>query len=184
MGTDTIIFLIFVLVFVFGGAIKKFIERLNEQGQAGRRPRADFEATPDELAEFLRGLSAARRPAARAEARPAAPDRFWEALPAEPEPETLRTALMAAPAATAPAARPRPAEPRRRRRPAASRRARPAESGRPTAEAVPAEAAKAAAAFPLALRGMGLRNAVVWSEVLGPPVALRQRRGRRPAARG
>ena len=37
----------------------------------------------------------------------------------------------------------------------------------------------AAAVTPLVLKGFGLKQAVVWSEVLGPPVSMRRRGGRR-----
>ncbi|MHC4592051.1 MAG: hypothetical protein ACYS8L_05065 [Planctomycetota bacterium] len=64
------------------------------------------------------------------------------------------------------------------RQAAAPARAVRAQKARPAK--APAEALKAAAVTPLALRGLSLRQAVVWSEILGAPISLRRLRRRTP----
>lgn len=190
MSPRTIIWIVFILVFVVGRALRKALaggveRRRAEAGDAG------YEATTADIQEFLRGLTSAagqgtvgvqQGPAdgmqvlegpARAEAaRPAAPvgraaaTPFWEGRPAVP---------IAVPG---PAAKPLPVRTQRRRQPAQQPKRRPREplaaAGRPTV--VPPKAAAGGPPLSLALRGTDLRRAVVWAEILGPPVSRRRAR--------
>ena len=195
MTADTIIVVIVVLLFVISG-LKKLWQRLEEEAAAGPAARPEFEATSDEIKEFLQGLQAAQparvqheAPPLRggadgiltvldvAEPRPAAPAERRE-VPLPPSRVSAETPT----AVRRPAARAQPAR-RPRRRPGRRPREAPPSAGADDAwEAkVPARALKAAAVTPLALRGFGLKQAVVWSEVLGRPVGLRRSRRRPPA---
>jgi len=181
-GGDAIILIIFVIIFVISG-LKRLLQMLAEQAEGERAQRPDVEATPTEIEEFLRGLQAARRqqPQARArqvaapragriaarapaEAPPAAP--FWqEGGPGarEPVPQVRPTRVQRRPEPKEPAPGPTPARER--------------------AEAAPAAAATPVAVTPAGLKRISLKDAIVWSEILGPPLSMRRGGGRRPNSR-
>ncbi len=156
MDLDTIIFVAVVVFFVFGGLLKRLLEAVAKAGeqQAGK---TEYVAPPDAVREFLRSLHEAKaEPPQREAARPAAP-RAARAT------SVRRSALRPGEAEQAARRREEPAAaPRRRAR-------RPA----PTAPSTPAEELKAAPLSLLALRRIDLKQAIVWAEILGPPVALR-----------
>ena len=189
MSPRTVIWIVVFLIFVLGRALRKALAGSAERTRAGAGE-AGYEATTADIQEFLRGLTPAagqrtvgtqQGPAggmqvlegpARAEAaRPAAPvaraaaTPFWEGRPVVP---------IAVPG---PAAKPRPVGTQRRRQPAQQRKRQPREplaAGRPTV--VPPKAAAGGPPLSLALRGTDLRRAVVWAEILGPPVSRRRAR--------
>lgn len=186
------IFWLVVIVFVIGRAIKKSVEGAAAQQKAETEDET-YAASPEEVREFLRGLGP--RPAPRVQAPAAggagivrdvlaalggesvaAAERPRIARPAPWEAEKSRPAATRAPARS----------PRRPRRPRREEQPRP-----PTAERPPSRRPEAPPVIPgrpggrggtplrFALRGRDLRKAIVWAEVLGPPVSLR--RSRRPA---
>ncbi len=181
---EAVVPLIVVLFFILGG-LKKALEAAGQaQQRAKGRAGGDFEASPEEVQEFLRGLEAAHgKPAAeppedrpgRQAAEPVRerkrPQPLWEAA-GEAEPATSVSARQATIARARRARRARPREDRKSIVP------------KPAAEtadqSVPAEAAVA----PAALKKFGLRQAVVWSEILGPPVSRRRVPGHRPPGLG
>jgi len=189
MRPQTVIWIVFILIFVVGRALRKALAGSAERTRA-QPGEAGYEATTADIQEFLRGLTSAAGPRTvggqqgpadgmqvlegpvRAEAaRPAAPGAraaatpFWEGQPAVP---------IAVPV---PAAKPRPVRTQRPRQPAQQPKRRPREplaARRPTV--VPPKAAAGGPALPLGLRGTDLRRAVVWAEILGPAVSRRRAR--------
>lgn len=197
MSAEVVMLIILAFLFVFGGLIRKLAERFSEQVDVEEGARADQEASPGEIREFLRSLEVARKPRVQHDVRPLreGPDEVLavaeavEVAPAEERavmprpwsPAPQRQEPVRRPPREMPSARqPRRAAPRETRE-APPSPAKPAERRR--AVEVPPEAVKAAAVTPLALRGFGLKRAVVWSEILGRPVGLRRTR-RRPPAKG
>ncbi len=206
---DGIIVIIVVLFLLFGGALKRVLQRVTQQMEEDRASSPDYEASPEQVKEFLGSLETGGQPqvradvqaaAARPEREPAGRDLLWslekptetglaEVLgtrvrPTVPPQRTTVSPFWGGAETIAAAPRPRekPAVPRppRREPTEASRRIRVAE-----AEPVkpPHEARKAAAVTPLALHGLGLKQAVVWSEILGRPVSLRRMRRRSPGGK-
>jgi len=212
MDTSTIISLIVVAVFLLmGGGLKKVKEALSEQEAPQQKPRTDYEASPEEIKEFLRGLTAAQRqevppPAGPAAAREQALAPARQAVDlgeplATPLPATavappgpvregpVRVSAPRPPRSAAPAPR-RPGSkapvasselhgPRERllaRLKDALQQAPVAPSGPPKDRRAPPAAVQAAAGMPVALRSLSLKQAVIWSEVLGAPVGIRRRR--------
>ncbi|MHC4788515.1 MAG: hypothetical protein ACYS8K_04830 [Planctomycetota bacterium] len=187
MSVDTIIFIVVVILFVFGGALKKLLERVAQQVQADREGGEAFQASPEEIEKFLRGLGVRGEPPAPEGHPPAAaePQRaFGPAEAAEPPPAQLRQARQPpAPAGRrAPARRLAVPRPRRQAEPEAedlrARLTAAERVGRPPAPAPPPVAVPSGARPP---RGADLRQAVIWAEILGTPVGLRRLRRRPPA---
>ena len=195
--------------------MKKTKEASSAQRPDGATDKTVYEATPDEVRDFLRSLSGG--PAGRPVGQPAAGQQRvapgQQRMAAGPAPaagvqDVLDgAALQQAPPRPEPAPFPwdehppavQAAQPAQRRRPAGPppvqeqpaprvrrRKAKPAakkpKRARKAVKAeVPPVAKKAAAVTPLALRRFGLKQAVVWAEILGPPVSLRRRQ--EPATR-
>jgi hypothetical protein len=174
----TIFWIIVILLFVIGRALKSAKDATGRQGEAVPDDEG-FQATPDEIQDFLRSLNAAaQRRGAGVNVAPEVGERarltppqatqpaFWEGVaPVQPMP-VVET--------------PRPQRPRRAQAPRkapARRKAPPREVLVATPPAAPApQKQQGTAAHRLALRGTDLRRAVVWSEVLGPPVSCRRAR--------
>jgi len=176
--------IIIVLVLVFSSAIKRLLERMQEQMGSEVDAPEGFEASPEEIRDFLASLQSGHQ--RRAQAGPAMSRVPDDVLPMSPE---VRPRLMRGPAEEElllPMQEPMQAEDRpagvvapprveeqaerRATRPTRRRRPRRTERKKPV---VATEVQKAAAVTPLALRGMDLRKAIVWSEILGKPVSLR-----------
>jgi hypothetical protein len=197
---------ILLLFFVVPALVKKILSMVQEQAKPDQGERGTYEATPDEIADFLRSIERGRaqaqpeagpRPAAGEPGRPAGGVAMQvpeaPAAPAMPEAAalvrpTLRRPARApkqraeAPARAASAGRARTAKPRKRTR----RTRRPAQQAPRTAKARPAKKGKGVRAVVPAKRAPAtprsaadLRQAVIWSEILGPPVSVRRRRGRK-----
>jgi len=177
MGVDTILFIIFIVVVLFGGAVKKLLDKLQEQLAAQGRDRVDYEASPEQVMEFLEGLRTAQRPRVGGQEAPAGEGLREARARAElPRPIVLPPQLERQAPSPPPAPRVAPRKRPRRRAEAPS----PTAARRKKEPALPPQARKAAAVTPLALRGTDLRQAVVWSEILGPPVSMRRSRTRPP----
>jgi len=203
---DLIIFIIIGAIVLLGRLLKKLGEA---GGREARRPPGQvrvpgYEAPPEEIREFLRNLQGARRveahaarpPVAQSPAKLPRPVEELEpqaaaleaGLPTEPAPAETTwepERILERPVETPPVARVR----RRRAKPAAKAVVRPAAppAVQPLREekapATPAAPLTAAAGMPVALRRLGLREAVVWSELLGLPVGLRRLRRQPPRGR-
>ncbi len=177
MGLDTILFIIFIVVVLFGGAVKKLLDRLQEQVAAQGRDRVDYEASPEQVMEFLEGLRTEQQPQVGGQEAPVGEGlREARARPELPRPIVASPQLERQ--APSPLPLPRVAPRKRPRRRAEAPSA--AGARRKKEPALPPQAQKAAAVTPLALRGTDLRQAVIWSEILGPPVSVRRSRLRPP----
>jgi hypothetical protein len=184
------VFWLIIAVFVIGRVIKSIKGAAEQQAAAGADEEG-FEAAPEEIQEFLRSLTtAAQRRAAGAEGPPAV------AVRREPRPvRAARQRAAQAPfwtppppvqpkPAARPTAKPQPSRASRKKR-VAPRKSPPREvlAARPPAQTAP-KPRRGGKAPILALRGTDLKRAVVWSEILGPPVSLRRTRrlpiGRQP----
>ena len=180
MGVEGVVFFIIMLFVFFGRVLPKLLEQAGKQQARPPRPpggRADFRATPDEVLDFLRGLEAKRPP--QPEPKVAAELPVPEEGPVAPGLVSMGLPLAAdrmreseEPVAVAPTRR-------KRRRPTRRRAAVPPA---PLREA-PTQAPEAAALKFTMLRGAGLKQAVIWSEILGPPVSMRRGRVHRHPAR-
>jgi hypothetical protein len=176
-----IIFIVIVVVVFAASIIKKLKEMVEGQVERGQDVRVDYEATPAEIQDFLRSITAGQRQEVNVEAPPAAPQPAQvrrQARPAEAPAgrsfwDALEGPVPAAPAAAAPVT-PK-AAPRRRKRPRREPAAPPAQAVKPPEAPAPEKAKAAAGLTPLALKGMDLKQAFAWSEILAPPVALRRR---------
>ncbi len=105
----------------------------------------------------------------------------WDEHP--PERPAVQPAQQRRPAVARPVEEPTPPPRARRRRAKPKARKKAEQAPKPAKAKVPTVAKKAAAVTPLALRGFGLKQAVVWSEILGPPVSLRGGSGRPRSSR-
>ena len=201
MDWDFVIFLVVAAVVLLGRLLKKATEAAGrDAARMGRQP-PGYRASPQEIKEFLHNLQRGRQPAAQVPAPSAqapgelvVPIEMLEpsALVLEAEPVAAARPVVAgldiAPVLEVPAEA-RPVARVRRRKPSGRATARPkpapvaatpvqAPKEGPVPAAAAAAAAVAAAGMPVALRRLGLREAVVWSEILGPPLGLRRLRGR------
>ncbi|MCK4284472.1 MAG: hypothetical protein KAX44_09165, partial [Candidatus Brocadiae bacterium] len=187
MNADAIIVIVVMLFLLFGGALKRLLQRVAQQMEEDQASQPDYEASPEQVKEFLSSLETTQQPqvgadvqaaAARPQREPATRDLLWSLeKPAETGLAEVLEPPVQAPAgpqrttvspfwggaetvAAAPRPREKPAAPRqpRRKRTEASRRIKVAEAG-PVKP--PREARKAAAITPLALRSLGLKEAVV-----------------------
>jgi len=176
--------IIIFLIIIFSSGIKKVLQLLAKQMAAQEgQPRGE-EATPDQIREFLERIQGVERrpqqPArpperARAEAEPVA---AWEAefapfaveVQQEPARELPPQPEVQVPPQISTRKRPRP-----KKRVARTRRPEP------TARAQePKETTPAAPSRPSAIKDWDLKQAVIWSEILGRPVSRRRHLGHRP----
>lgn len=186
---DDLIPIIVVLLLVIGGVVKRLAERLGTTRERDEHPRPDYEASPQEIRAFLESLGMPKRAQAQppASVQQLGPREGPSVLLAEPlraEPEAAQVSLRSvgtlySPELLVPVPAPAKAPPQRARR--AKRAAAPAPAPK-LAQPVPAaQVAKRPAVPMLALDRSRLRQAVIWSEVLGRPVSLRgQRAGEGP----
>lgn len=199
---EAIVPLIVIIIFALSG-LKKLLQSVAEQAQEGRgEDSGEYVASPSDLQDFLRGLEQARREqggaaaqagAGQGRAAEGAPQRrrrpqegaarargggrqaaarraerslevqqgataFWEQTEAEetpPPPTEKKREEKPKPAVRAEAAAARKAEPSRER-------------------------PELPALTPEGLKSADLRQAVIWSEILGPPVSKRPRPGHVP----
>jgi len=173
--------LIFIgLILLLNAVIKRIARGLAQQQAArgGRQPAP--EALPEPVRELLEEIGAARprQPQAPApgQARPAPAWPVPAVMPAEvveAQPVQERPARPARKALRAAAAR-RPSKPRRK-----APRRRPAAKVTPATPPAPARAPTRAGPRP----PFDLKQAVIWAEILGPPVCMRQRIGHAPPTR-
>jgi hypothetical protein len=176
MSIGSFFFLVLVLIFVISG-LKRMLEGLAREAEKDQPRKADFEASPSEVQEFLRNLQQARRQQPQAQA-PAggmhAPTR--RRMPAAPAMMEGAIFVQEAPAPQAPAVRPVRAP--RRRQPDDDTveelvATEPLKEEPPPTKPVAPELPE--------LKKTGLKEAVLWSEILRPPLSKRrQRGGRRP----
>ena len=201
MKSDTIIAIIFGIVFVLS-ALKKLTQTQAEArkgggAQGGAPPRPDAEAGRSEVEDFLRSLQESRRKqgqeqapqrpmqgaqrqAVRAPARRPQEAPFWQGLPAQPANEegpTTTLVRLDEPPLQPPAPAVRPTRARRRKQ--EDRAVETLVAKEPVKDTAPTVAKPAAAALP-DLKKFNLRDAVIWSEILRPPLSLRGRAGRPP----
>jgi hypothetical protein len=181
MGLGNIIWVIFIIIFLVSG-VRKMLEALQKEAQKGAARKPDFEASPSEVEEFLRNLQEARRQQGQVQAGPGRLQRVpRQGTRAQaPRPETPFWQEQAREQAneegpSVPAVRPvrvRRREPRRE--PTVETLVAPPAGKEPAAPAV-----KPAAPPPPKLKAMSLRDAVIWSEILGAPLSMRPRGGGR-----
>ncbi len=190
-----IIPIIIILFFVFGGAIKRMLEQLQQQAGGGGEDEGGYEATADEIRRFLERSRSPRamegeQPVPPAEVRP--PRAAAGPQPARPgmgDAGSLIEQLFMGPSAEEARLTERLEERRReaamqeraRREEEAKReKARRAEARREAARRE--ERARQAAAAETVAKGgdFDLKRAVIWAEILGRPVSLRDRRGGPP----
>ena len=143
-------------------------------GGEGGVPGAAERARPAGPARVQAGGAPLRGPGAPARARPPGPARvqagaapFWAPAPAVEEMPDVR-----------PAPQPRRVRTQSRKKPTPRRKSPPREVVAATERAAAAAPKKPRgdAAPVLALRGTDLKRAVIWAEVLGPPVSRRRNR--------
>jgi hypothetical protein len=158
MNIDTIVFIIVVVVFLFGGLIKRMLEALQEQARVERGPEPDWEASPEQIREFLQSLEGEEQPEAPA------PERAAVQAPRPRAAQPAEEVSFRPP--SAPRGRARPERPPARRRRRAEAPPTPAKAEPPHPPAITAEDP----------REFDLRKAVVWAEILGRPVSLRRDR--------
>ncbi len=187
MGFGNFLFFIIVLIFAIS-AIKRAMENAAKEAGKNAPLGRDPEAGPSEVEEFLRSLQQARRQQAQVQARPGRPqaaqrqamrpqppvpaeEPFWQEAGRPP----VREARPAAPAV-------RPVRVRRPRKPDVDDHVETLVAKQPVKESPPPEA-KPVVAVPASLKKVGLKEAVIWSEILGPPLSKRRRGGRGPLGR-
>ncbi|MGD2174249.1 MAG: hypothetical protein PVJ27_02510 [Candidatus Brocadiaceae bacterium] len=173
---DLIIGLIFLGIIVFS-VIKKALESLAEKTERGAARGGGYEASAREIQDFLKSLGVQQEP----EEQPGRAPR--EQARAEARVQRAQAARRMGPPAGPPTA-PRMRE--RRREPAKKRRKRrktvPPQREEKPAATEPSEARqKVGPALPPSGR-LSLKQAIVWSEILGPPVSLRRSRHHVPPA--
>jgi len=177
MEEFAILILIGFIVLV-NAIIRKLAQSMARQQRAAGEG-AQYEATPEQVRKFLQEIAGGARPAqappaARPAAGPVQPPVVPPIVPVEPEGQPA-----VPPAARVSPPSPPPRRPTRRRRD--RRRPRPAQPALPVQEEVAAAARRAPVAT--GLRGFDLKQAVVWSEILGRPVSMRRHIGHRPPTR-
>jgi hypothetical protein len=187
---DDVILVVVVMLMIFG-ALKKLFERLAEKAQADGDEDEHYEASPEDIRAFLqslgtaaRGPAAPRRPAPRAAAQGLPPESVSAPPPAPPQaaldvlPLVSSERVSGAPVQLS-RELPSAAKKRRRRRPAA-----PLQRVTRRVAAPPARTPEAGLSSRSSLRRVSLKQAVIWSEILGSPVSMRRARGpRRPVGR-
>ncbi len=169
---------VFAFILVFN-IIRKAAEALARQQAAARREaETTYKASPAQVREFIEQVRRATGDLTQELRTEPSPEQAAEPPPGvESEPEVLPAVevapLIEAEPAVRRAAAPLPALPQPEARPAPRRRRkRPAVAA---AGRLPETTPSAPAAA-----GFDLRQAVIWSEILGPPLCLRRRVGHRP----
>jgi hypothetical protein len=169
-----VVVLALVLLALFGKLVRKIAEAASDRQRGPGPEREVFEATPRQVEDFLRALG-----------------QGGEQPAAGPEPAGRPMADVAGPGRPR-AHRRRPAAGEVPRRRAAGSVLRRSERQRPSSVPGPRESrGRAAPGLPAApgpsaattSSKHSLRDAVVWSEILGPPLSLRDRGRRRPPVR-
>jgi hypothetical protein len=164
-------FITVVLLFILGRAILKKVFEAAAAQSAARKQAAPaqeqgvYEASPEHIREFLERISQARRQEEAQQAKPAG--QGGEAVEDAPQ-RLVPDAVSAA------------AQMSERRK---ARAAKTPAQVHPQAAAI-AAATAARSSMPVALRfgRTSMQEAVVWAEILGPPVCMRRRFGHRPHA--
>ncbi len=178
-ATDVVIGLVFLALFLLP-ALKKILEAAGEQGrEAGRqRPQGQFEASPADIRDFLESIASGRQPGreARAEAEGAAGPGEARAGGGQPPPVPRRQPPRAV---SRRSSRRSPGMQRAERRLARARKeaaavAPAAAPSREVRSAVGPPPQRRRAAQAAASGEFSLKRAVVWSEILRPPVSLRR----------
>lgn len=203
---DVVVPIVIVLLFLLSG-LKKILEAAQEQGGEGSGGRGEYEASASEVQDFLRGLEQAQkqqgeqRVQADLQERAGGPRRaaggavtpeqagipdqgstFWQ----EPSREEAETAEREAEQARQRAEKRRRAAEERlaRARKQAERERRKRQGAGPEAAMESAEGGegqKVPTVTAQGLKRIDLKQAVIWSEILGPPVGRRgPRRGHVP----
>jgi len=161
---DVVIALIFVGIFL-ASILKKIAESAG-QGEERQQARAEFEAPADEIQQFLRSLGAGQQPGRP----PAQPQRAAPQQVGEPERrERQRPTERRRPRPAGPSLAQARSEAAKKRRAAQMRRA---ERARREAAAIRRKTGEPAAAAGKPA-GFSLKQAVIWSEILGPCLAMR-----------
>ena len=182
---NVIVMIVIGVFLVVGHLVKRALQAGAAEGRKSpgvEGTEGEWDAGAQQVRQFLQDIARGRRPPTQAEAaEPAAPARAVIA----PKPEIIPP-VFAPPLAVKeaePTARLEPlalaARPPRRRRPRARRR--PVRRAAPAAP-TPARHTVPRPPLPIAPRlvGSDLKNAVLWLEILGPPVSARRRGGHRP----
>jgi hypothetical protein len=189
-----IVFLIIIIISVIGRIIQAAADRTESSngGGAGRGGEGQYSASPDDIRQFLEGLESPRRAQqTKQRQQPPAPPRQ---APPEPEPAPTRLAeqshdtwetgsgqeqgMPSGPVLEQPTsgATGRSAEKKAaRRRALAARKKKLAAQRKRKAAVTSTEPSRVSAPGK-----DDLKSAVIWSEILGPPVSRRRRPGHRP----
>jgi len=197
MGAGDAMILVIVVILLIVSGLKKLVERAEEEGRPGPDGEEGYEASTDQIRSFLESLQA---PPRRVPATPEEPPVQVAAAPEAPpvqvavEPEEAPGREPALGAALPSMERRRvelPSTLGEQEATPARRVALPSEEAgeRPRRTAlrrrrVPRQVAQPSQKAPSSLRSVNLRHAVIWSEILGTPLSLRRKGGRRgPASR-
>jgi len=170
--------ILFVVIFILIGIGRAVAYAIKNAPKNKHRPThdADYVAPQNTVMDFLRNL---QQPAQTGESdlvvlsdeESAHDDECHDPLPSERRAASQRPApVRVAPARLAPAGK--TAQPRRRRKKSAKAPPRSRRISTAAPETTPSKARRPA------LRSADLRQAVIWSEILGPPVCMRGRGGR------
>ncbi len=191
MGFGNFIFFIVILVVAIN-AIKRAMEKAGDEAKKNAPQGRDFEAGPSEVEEFLRSLQQARRQQTQVQVQRGGPPAQAGRAPAQARAPQARPAEGMRPRAQASAEVPFWLDQERgavRTVKAAAPAARPVRVHRPAKQDVddhvetlvakepvkeePAPKPKAAVVTPPELKKVSLKDAVIWSEILGPPLSRR-----------
>ncbi len=186
MGGFQVIAALFFLVLFVLPAIKKGLERMAEQQRqqgGGAEDDVTYKAPPEEIQEFLQSLAEARGARQQAPPRQApvqAPPPQRAAPAPRPTPPMGRLVSVSPPLTVGRGAGDiRPARPAKRAARAVTPRGKPIVAPKPAAP--PAQPARKGIDVAVLLSGTKtLKQAVVWSEILGRPVSLRKSRRHAP----
>jgi hypothetical protein len=173
---DSFVIVIIIGFFALLNYVVKKLARGAQQAKPGQKGQ-EFEATQDQIHEFLEQFGAAPRPPEQA--RPPEPPRpaeettvsvFETGAPAVPvtSAEGRGSPEEGSPAEAAPVVVQRPRRVRARKRPA------------PSAPQTAAPAAALAVPDITRVAPADLKKAIIWLEILRPPIALRRRPRHRP----
>ena len=183
---DEIVPIVIFFIIIFAGGIKKLLQILAKQMAPPEGQPRSIEAAPDQIREFLDRMQGVRRPP---EAPVQPPQRAqaaeelapgWEPGEFVPLAVEVEEELPERPAlepAQPQALEPPPVLTRKRARPKKPRKRRP-ERVAPAPQAK--EAPPAAPPGPKGIKEWDLKQAVIWSEILGRPVSRRRRPGHHP----
>ena len=163
-----VIFIIIIVLFLVGKVLAKAFGSTKEGQTPGEGGEEAYETPQDKIRQFLEQVQGGRQQPARRSSPPAVPvtpaqtpqERFPIAEPVE----AIPVAQPARPAKKAVKRKTKEA-PRTRVAPLPATAPPPPQSNAPTTVRLP---------------GANLKKAVVWSEILRPPVSMRKRVGHRP----